>query len=132
MSTLSYAAVSDYPFIPYTKIYSSDINSMFSIISTWANGNITATNITPLSLTRYGSTSVLTSGTANFVVYNDSSGNLTEAAVLPTAQGGLGFAPNLAANAGLVLQVNPGGTALTLASTPPPATSTLYNYLNLG
>lgn len=37
MPLLSYTAITDYPFQPFTKIYSSDINAMFAAIQTLLN-----------------------------------------------------------------------------------------------
>lgn len=129
MPLLSYSAITDYPFAPFTKIYSADINGMFAAISTLLNTTLLDhQNVQAHGLTRYTSSSNLAAGTPNYVVYNDVNGDLTEAAQLPTAQGGLGFSPVLSAvNAGLVISVNAGGTGLQLA----PATSVagnLYNY----
>lgn len=125
MATLSYSAITDYPFQPFTKIYSADINLMFSTIQTFIN--------TPHNFERYGSTSALAAGTANYVVYNDSSGDLTEAAQLPTAQGGLGanLTPSSVAQAGLPIAVNSAGTGFAL-STAGGAAISLHNYYRLG
>lgn len=123
MAILSYAAITDYPFQPFTKIYSADINLMFSTIQTFIN--------TPFNFTRYGSSSALSQGTANFAVFNDSSGNLTEAAHLPPAQGGTGS--DLTPSSGQVGQVitatTGGGFILAPAGG---AGSTLFNFYNLG
>ena len=122
MATLSYSTITDYPFQPFTKIYSADINLMFSTIQTFIN--------TPYNFTRYGTSSALSQGTANYAVFNDASGNLTEAAQLPTAQGGLGFSPTLTGNGGMVLQVNAAGNALALGVTPSTPGINIFNYNN--
>ena len=120
-TSISFSAITDYPFQPFTKIYSADINNMFATIAT------------PYAFTRYGTSSCLAQGTANYAVYNDSNGNLTEAAYLPLAQGGLGanLTPSGPLQAGQSIVVNPAGTGFTL-SAPGAASSNLYNYYNLG
>jgi hypothetical protein len=51
MPALSYAAITDYPFQPFTKIYSSDINGMFAAISTLLNTTgLDDTNIQALGI----------------------------------------------------------------------------------
>lgn len=130
MPLLSYSAITDYPFQPFTKIFSADINLMFSTIQTLLNTTkLDQTNIQAHGLTRYTSSSALVAGTANYAVYNDSNGDLTEAAQLPTAQGGLGFAPLLAGNAGLVIGVNGSGTGLQLQPSTSP-TGNVFAFQN--
>lgn len=132
MPALSYSAITDFPFQPFTKIYSADINGMFSAISTLLNTTkLDHDNVQAHGLTRYTSSSSLAAGTANYAVYNDSSGDLTEAAQLPTAQGGLGsnLTPVGTIDAGKSIVVNSTGTGfqLTGASNAP---LTLFNYYN--
>jgi len=134
MSLLSYSAITDYPFQPFTKIYSADINLMFSTIQTLVNGSLDGTtNIKAQSLVRYGVSSNLVAGTANYVVYNDSSGNLTEAAFLPTTLGGLGanLTPSSSLQAGQPLVVNSAGTGFTISASGV-SSSNIFNYYNLG
>lgn len=119
MPLLSYSAITDYPFQPFTKIYSADINAMYAAISTLLNTTkLDSLNVQVHGLVRNGATSNLAAGTANYVVYNDSSGDLTEAAQLPTAKGGLGadLTPAGPSDAGKVLIVNGTGTAFQLSS----------------
>jgi hypothetical protein len=130
MSSLSYAVITDYPFQPFTKIYSTDINLMFSTIQTYVNGTVAGSSAW---IQRYGTASQLISGTANYVVYNDASGNLTEAAYLPTAQGGIGanLTPTSSLQAGQAITVNAAGNGFILSSSSG-ATSALYSFYNLG
>lgn len=97
MPALVYTS-SNFPFQPFTKIYSADVDTCFTDIRTLLNTTkLDSTNVQAHGLVRYGATSNLVAGTANFVVYNDSNGDLTEAATLPVAKGGTGAAT---ANAG--------------------------------
>lgn len=132
MPLLSYAAITDYPFQPFTKIYSADINGMFAAISTLLNTTLLDhANVQPHGLTRYTSTSNLAAGTPNFAVYNDSNGDLTEAAQLPIAQGGLGsnLTPAGSIQAGQSIVVNAAGNGFTLSATSN-ASSSIFNYNN--
>lgn len=131
MPLLSYSAITNYPFQPFTKIYSSDINSMFSTIQTLLNTTkLDMTNIQSHSLTRYTSSSALVAGTANYVVYNDANGDLTEAAQLPTAQGGLGanLTPSGVADATKVIAVNAAGNGFQLQSVPSTPGGNIFNF----
>lgn len=133
MPLLSYSAITDYPFQPFTKIYSADINGMFSAISTLLNVTLLdRLNVQAHGLTRYTSSSNLAAGTANYVVYNDSNGDLTEAAQLPIIQGGLGanLTPSGPLQAGQSIVVNAAGTGFQL-SPGAGSSSALFNYYNL-
>lgn len=133
MPLLSYSAITNYPFQPFTKIYSSDINSMFSTIQTLLNTTkLDMTNMQSHALTRYTSSSALVAGTPNYVVYNDANGDLTEAAQLPTVQGGLGFnaTPSGVAQAGYVPSVNATGTGFQLSPVPQSPGGNIFNYYN--
>lgn len=91
MPNLVYTS-SDFPFQPFTKIYSADVNQCFNDVKTLLNTTkLDHTNIQALGLIRYGATGNLQAGTANYAIYNDASGYLAEAAALPTAQGGTGL-----------------------------------------
>ena len=129
MPLLTYTS-SNFPFQPFTKVYSADINSCYNDIKTLLNTTgLNYVNVQVHGLTRNGSSSNLTVGTANYAVYNDSNGDLTEAATLPTTQGGLGFAPSIVAgNAGQVIAVNAGGSALALQVVPNPPAMNVFNY----
>ncbi len=132
MPLLSYSAITDYPFQPFTKIYSADINLMFSTIQTLLNvTKLDQTNVQAHGLTRYTSASALAAGTANYAVYNDANGDLTEAATLPTAQGGLGanLTPSGALQAGQAIVVNAAGTGFQLSSASGSSTA-IFNYYN--
>lgn len=124
MPNLSYT-VSD--FTPFTKIVSADVNSRFSDIKSrlnWAGGTDTTTglgdsNIQSNAASGGGLTrsTKLKSGTSNYVVINDSSGNMTEEAQLATSRGGTGIAITAASqNPGDVIQVNSTSTALTIGA----------------
>lgn len=125
MATLSYSAITSYPFQSFTKIYSADIDLMFATVQTFIN--------TPFNFTRYGTSSALSQGTANYAVYNDASGNLTEAAQLPVAQGGLGanLTPSGPLQAGQPLVVNAAGNGFIIGASSG-ASSNLFNFYNLG
>lgn len=130
MPLLSYSAITDYPFQPFTKIYSADINSMFATLTTLLNTTkLDSTNVQLAGLTR----DRLASGTANYAVYNSGTGALTEAAQLPTAQGGLGsdLSPSSSLQAGQAIVVNAAGTGFIL-SPASGSSQNLYNYFNLG
>ncbi len=133
MPALSYSAITDFPFQPYSKIYSSDINAMFTTLTALLNTTkLDSVNVQVHGLTRNGATSNLAAGTASFAVYNDSNGDLTEAAQLPTAQGGLGanLSPSGPAQSGQAVVVNGAGTGFTLSASNSASTN-LYNYYNL-
>lgn len=131
MPLLSYSAITNFPFQPFSKIYSSDVNLMFTTIQSLLNTTkLDQTNIQAHALTRYTSSSALVAGTANYVVYNDANGDLTEAAQLPTAQGGLGanLSPAGVADASKVIAVNAAGNAFQLSSVPPTPGGNIFNY----
>lgn len=133
MPLLSYSAITNYPFQPFTKIYSSDINSMFATIQTLLNTTkLDMTNIQSHSLTRYTSSSALVAGTPSYVVYNDVNGDLTEAAQLPIAQGGLGanLTPAGVGDATKVIAVNPAGNGFQLQTVPQSPGGNIFNYYN--
>lgn len=133
MPLLSYSAITDYPFQPFTKIYSSDVNLMFATIQTLLNvTKLDSTNVQVHGLTRIGPTSNLAAGTPNYVVYNDSNGDLKESATLPLAQGGLGanLTPSGISQAGQAIVVNPTGTGFAI-SPASPASQNIFSYYNL-
>lgn len=113
-------------FTPFTKIVSADVNLRFSNIKTWINwdgstttsglndNNIQSNTVSGGGLTR---SSKLKSGTANYVVINDSSGNMTEEAQLALVRGGtsLNIVPGNQ-QPGDVFQVNSTATAMTLSA----------------
>lgn len=122
-TTLSY---SNADFIPFTVIKSADVNAKFNDIKNRLNwdgsgtttglgdDNIQSNTVSGGGLTR---ATKLKAGTANYAVYNDANGKLTEAASLPSTAGGLGFVPTLSAgNAGKVVGVNDAGSSLELRS----------------
>ncbi len=130
MPNLVYTS-SDYPFQPFTKIYSADVVQCFTDISTLLNTTkLSSTNVQIHGLIRNGATSNLAAGTANYAVYNDSSGDLTEAAYLPTAQGGMNnnVTPSGPSDASKSLLVDSTGTKFSLTAIPG---NMLYNFFNL-
>ncbi len=132
MPALVYSSA-DFPFQSFTKIYSADVNDCFTDIRTLLNvTKLDHTNVQAHGLTRNGSSSNLAAGTANFAVFNDSSGDLTEAAYLPTAQGGMNnnVTPSGVSDAGKSLQVDSTGTKFQLTAAPV-NTLNLFNFFNL-
>ncbi len=132
MPALSYSAITDFPFQPFTKIYSADMNSMFGTLTTLLNvTKLDHDNVQTHGLTRLGATSNLAAGTANYVNYNDSNGDLTEAAYMPITKGGTGtdLTPSGVGQAGQAIVVNSLGTGFTLSSSSSGA-SNLYNFYN--
>ena len=128
MPALSYSAITNYPFQPFTKIYSADTNAMFAAISTLLNTTkLDSDNVQAHGLTR----NKLATGTASYAVYNDSNGDLTEAAQLPTAQGGLGanLTPTSPSQAGQSIVVNAAGTGFQLSSASG-SSAAVFNYYN--
>lgn len=141
MATTLVYVVSD--FTPFTKIVSADVNSRFSDIKSrlnWAGGtsattglgddNIQSNTASGGGLTR---STKLKSGTANYVLINDASGNVTEEATLAYTRGGLAMAV-VPANQqpGDVLQINSAKTAIVLsAPTAVPASLKLFQFYYL-
>lgn len=116
MPTFSYSLAD---FRPFTKIRASDLNTKFSDLATFLNGQIGNSNIAANSIDR---NTKLSTGTANYVVINDSGGNMSQEAQLSTTRGGLGFAPTVSAgNAGKAVVVNDAGNSLALGSPIQPA-----------
>lgn len=131
MPLLSYSAITNFPFQPFSKIYSSDINLMFTTVQTLLNTTkLDMSNIQSHSLTRYTSSSALVAGTANYAVYNDANGDLTESAQLPTAQGGLGanLSPAGVADSSKVIAVNAAGNGFQLSAVPSTPGGNIFNY----
>lgn len=141
MATTLVYVVSD--FTPFTKIVSADVNSRFSDIKSrlnWAGGtsattglgddNIQSNTASGGGLTR---SSKLKSGTANYVLINDASGNVTEEATLAYSRGGLAMAVVPASQQpGDVLQINSAKTALVLSQpTAVPASLKLFQFYYL-
>jgi hypothetical protein len=112
MPLLSYAAITDYPFQPFTKIYSTDINNMFATLTTLLNTTqLDYLNVKQYGLKRYGTASNVEQGTANSVLINDSSGNMADLAL---------------GTANQVLAVNNAGTAVGWTSSPITAADAIY------
>lgn len=115
MPTLSYTS-SDFPFQPFAKIYSADVNQCFTDISTLLNTTkLDSTNVQVHGLTRLGSSSNLAAGTVGALMVNDGSGNMSELVL---------------GSPGQVVQVNGAGTGFSVGSTPNPATLNIFNTQN--
>lgn len=141
MATTLVYTVSAYT--PFTKILSANINQDKTDIKNrlnWAGGtdattglgddNVQSNTATGGGLTR---ATKLKAGTANFVVINDSSGNMSQEAQLATSRGGTGISITPGSqSAGDVIQVNAGLTGLTIG--PPsavPSSLRIFQFKNL-
>lgn len=131
MPLLNYSAITSFPFQPFTKIYSSDINSMFSTIQTLLNTTkLDSTNIQTHGLIRTGATSNIAAGTANYVLINDANGDFSEEAQLATSRGGLGanLTPVGVADSSKVIAVNAAGSGFQLSAVPSTPGGNIFNY----
>lgn len=131
MPLLSYSAITDYPFAPFTKIYSADVNLMFSTIQTLLNTTkLDSANVQAHGLIRQGATSNIASGIANQVVINDVNGDFSSEAQLAITRGGLGadLTPNVG-NSGQSITVNAAGNGFVLAN-PGGVAGAIFNYYN--
>lgn len=119
-----------YPdFTPNTVILSAQVNAKYNDIKTLLNTTkLDDTNIQDAGLTR---ASKLKAGTANYVVINGSDGKMSEEAQLSASRGGTGLNLSFTGNAGQVLQVNAGETALELAAAPESPGTKLYIFNRL-
>lgn len=135
MSTTLTYTIAD--FIPFTKIVSGDVNQRFTDIANrvnWdgttsttglADGNIQSNTVSGGGLTR---ATKLKAGTANNVVINDSSGNLSEEAHLALSRGGTGQdLSSLTGLGGKAIVVNASETGLGLGT---PTVDRLTEQLN--
>lgn len=124
MPLLSYTS-SDFPFQPFTKIFSADINQCFNDVKTLLNvTGLDDTNLAANGITRG---TKLKTGTANYVVINDGTGAMSEEAALAAARGGTGASLNPAGGqTDDVIKVSAG--VLILGSTPTPAPVKIFNF----
>lgn len=132
MPNLVYTS-SDFPFTPFTKIYSTDVNQCFNDIKTLLNTTkLNSTNIQVHGLTRQTSSSNIAAGTANHVVINDANGDFSSEAQLALSRGGTGL--NVVPGShmpGDVVQINLAGTALEVsAPTGVPASLRIFQFYN--
>lgn len=135
MPLLDYSSVTDWPFVPFTKIYSADVNSMFTLIKTLLNvTGLDSTNVQAHGLTRTGSSSNIKTGTANAVVINDANGDFSDEAQLALTRGGTGLSVTAASqNPGDVLQINSTSTAFVVgAPTGVPASLRVFQFYTFG
>jgi hypothetical protein len=150
MPTFTYTST-NYPFGVFSKIRSTDTNQMFSDLSTFFNTTkLDHSNVQAHGLTRIGSSSNIATSGAYAVMVNDANGDIADlaasantavqfdtsghpvAAVLPLLAGGTGAALTNTSNPGDVLQVNAGGTAITLGvATGVSASLRIFQYYNL-
>lgn len=114
MANLTYA----YPdFVAFTKIKSAEVNSKFQSIADQFN------------LTNKINRSAVEFGTANHVVINSGTGQLSSEAQLALTRGGTGISITVsAADASKVLQVNQAGSALTLDVAPATPGGKVFNF----
>lgn len=127
-------------FVAFSKIRSADVNANFTSIASrlnWTGGtdattglgdsNIQSNTASGGGLTR---STKLKAGTANYVVINDSSGNMTEEQYLATSRGGLGanLTPAGTADQSKVIAVNASGTGFQLQSVPQSPGGNVFNY----
>lgn len=149
MPALTYTS-SGFPFVPFTKILSADVNQCFFDIRTLLNTTkLDDTNVQVHGLTRIGATSRLKTGTAKAVLINDSSGDMgellsvnngavyfnasgvaTATAGLPLSSGGTGQSLTLG-SADQVLAVDPTGTVVQFRDAPTSPPNKLFNFYNL-
>ena len=115
MPALTYTS-SNFPFTPFTKIYSADVNTCFTDIRTLLNTTkLDDDNLQNAGITR---ATKLKTGTASYVLINNGSGAMSEEQYLATSRGGLNanVTPAGTIDAGKTLVVNSAGTAYELAA----------------
>lgn len=132
MPNLIYTS-SDFPFQPFTKIFSADVNQCFNDVKTLLNvTKLDSTNVQVHGLVRQGVSSNIAAGTANHVVINDSSGNFSSEAQLASSRGGTGL--NIVPGShmpGDVIQINSDSTGLEVAApSGVPASLRVFQYYN--
>lgn len=122
--------VYSYPdFTPNTVIVSARVNAKYNDIKTLLNvTKLDDTNLQNAGITR---ATKLKLGTADHVIINDATGAMSSEAQLAVTRGGTGLNLVLTGNAGKVLQVNSGETALELAAPPESSGSKLYIFNRL-
>lgn len=130
MPALTYTSA-NFPFTPFTKIYSADINTCLNDIKTLLNTTgLDDTNIQNAGITRG---TKLKLGTAGYVVINSGTGAMSEEQYLATSRGGLNadVTPAGASDSGKALVVNAAGTAFQLApvSNSPLTLYAFYSYI---
>lgn len=130
MPALSYTS-SNFPFTPFTKIYSADVNTCFNDIKTLLNTTkLDDTNLQNAGITR---ATKLKTGTASYVLINDGTGAMSEEQYLSTTRGGLGVSMAISGStdAEKVPSVNVSGTAFQLAAAPTPPPVKIFNFYRL-
>lgn len=126
MPSLTYTS-SNFPFTPFTKIFSADVNTCFTDIRTLLNTTkLDDTNLQAAGITR---ATKLKAGTANYVLKNGSDGTMSEEQYLDPSRGGLGasMTPS-ASDAGKVPAVNSAGTGFSLQVVPDAPGLKIFNF----
>lgn len=128
MPALSYTS-SDFPFQPFTKIYSADVNQCFNDIKTLLNTTkLDDTNLQDAGITRATKLKV---GTPSYIVTNAAvTGAMSESQFLTLAQGGLGASFTIG-TPNQVLMVDPTGTSLQFGAVSSTG-STIYGFYRFG
>lgn len=113
-------------FQPFTKILSAEVNGKFNAITTLLNTTkLSDTNVQQNGL----SWDRLTLQVSSQVAVTNTLGQLTVTAILPAINGGLGFSfASTTLNAGLVVQANSTGSALTIDAGPTPPSVKMYQW----
>ncbi len=124
-------------YTPFTKILSASINQDKTDIQSrinWAGGTDATTGLGDDNLQSNAASgggltrsTKLKKGTANYAVYNDVTGAMTEGVALPLLSGGTG-ASLVLTNPGDVLQVNSAGTAIVSAVPSVPNALRIYSF----
>lgn len=126
-------------FVPFTKISSSVMNQYFADIKSrvnWAGGTdattgLGDTNIQSNAASGGGLTrsTKLKLGTANYAVFNDNTGAMTEAAALPVSAGGIGVVVVPGSQvAGDTVQINSALTGFIVQAPPTPAALRVFPF----
>jgi len=128
MPALTYTS-SNFPFVPFTKIYSADVNTCFTDIRTLLNTTkLDDDNLQNAGITR---ATKLKTGTASYVLINNGSGAMSEEQYLALARGGLNrdITPAGTQDTGKAILVNGAGTGFELAVAQNP-TANIFSYQN--
>ena len=133
MPALVYTSA-NFPFTPFTKIYSADVNTCFVDIRTLLNTTgLDDTNLQNAGITR---ATKLKTGTAGYVLINHAStGVMSEEQYLGMSRGGMGIntTPAGVSDAGKVLAVTAAGTGYEITDAiTAPAPLKIFNFYRFG